>query len=717
MNPYSQILVFTNTFEGNMNIGQGTSVFIEVFDEYRYSRCALTQTAVSGPLVWLPHGFNWRRVPTTPEHQPLRNALALYALHHEEILPSILTFELEQALPASTPYYPVSMAYLDYRRLRQAYFNSNSVLSPEHFLHHYLASHEVQIPYYFTSHPTRKLLMPVVDNPPPSDTTILDRAAQYARELPLPYPVIIPPWIPTQHPRSWVVDDIRKPPPFVVENYVIPLLEAITLTGTPVFTIQLPDHSIGERTHAANLALMGALRNMPAHLLMPDLALVIANRAIIDGLTNPSRRTVYHSHLHDLASRAILACPTTLHIFVINKFHTLHPPKKAFYYRPPTNVPELIPYYFTSHPTRKLLMPVVDNPPPSDTTILDRAAQYARELPLPYPVIIPPWIPTQHPRSWVVDDIRKPPPFVVENYVIPLLEAITLTGTPVFTIQLPDHSIGERTHAANLALMGALRNMPAHLLMPDLALVIANRAIIDGLTNPSRRTVYHSHLHDLASRAILACPTTLHIFVINKFHTLHPPKKAFYYRPPTNVPELFTEMAPSCHVATRRYKQLLAQAFAEDLEENIPQDHIVRTFDLLRDAEDTTYPPFIDLQRPVRETALLTRIASGHCKVGSYFLKMHIDEPEAPIACPCGTIDIQTIVHVISECPITAPARHLIEDDDGDVDLATLFTSKLDPFLKWLKAMHSFTCHFGEELGPVSPRQGATSLVGFSVVD
>ncbi|KDQ06316.1 hypothetical protein BOTBODRAFT_181720 [Botryobasidium botryosum FD-172 SS1] len=269
-----------------------------------------------------------------------------------------------------------------------------------------------------------------------------------------------------------------------------------------------------------------------------------------------------------------------------------------------------VPYYFTSHPTRKLLMPIVDNPPPLDTTILDRAARYARELPLPYPVIIPPWIPTQHPRTWVVDDIRKPPPFAVENYVIPLLEAIALTGTPVlfvginhrhshlkifprflppntpytpqvFTIQLPDHSIGERTHAANLALMGALRNMPAHLLTPDLALVIANRAIVDGLTNPTRRTVYHSHLHDLASRAILACPTNLHVFVINKFHTLHPPKSAFYYRPPTYVPESFTETAPSRRVATRRFKQLQAQAFAEDLEDNIPPDHIVRTFDLL----------------------------------------------------------------------------------------------------------------------------------------
>ncbi|KDQ11958.1 hypothetical protein BOTBODRAFT_176740 [Botryobasidium botryosum FD-172 SS1] len=241
--------------------------------------------------------------------------------------------------------------------------------------------------------------------------------------------------------------------------------------------------------------------------------------------------------------------------------------------------------------------------------------------------------------------------------VSPRPAATDLVGfSIVFTTQLPAHSIRERTHAANLALVGTLRNLPAHLLTPDIALVIANRAIINGLTNPSRRTVYHSHLHDLASRAILACPTTLHIFVINKFHTLHPPKSAFYYRPPTYIPELFTEMAPSHCIATRCYKQLLAQAFAEDLKENIPQDHMVHYFDLLCNPVDTRYLMFIDLHRPARETALLARIASGHCKVGSYFLKMHIDKPEALIACPCGTTNIQTVAHVISKCPIMAPA-------------------------------------------------------------
>ncbi|KDQ18921.1 hypothetical protein BOTBODRAFT_170908 [Botryobasidium botryosum FD-172 SS1] len=123
-----------------------------------------TLTAVSGPLVWLPHGFNWRCVPTTPEYQSLRNALALYALHHEEILPSVLAYELERTLPASTPYYPVSMAYLDYRRLRQAYFNSNAVLGPEHFLRRYLASHEVQyVPELGSRQPDRR---PVVYVPP-----------------------------------------------------------------------------------------------------------------------------------------------------------------------------------------------------------------------------------------------------------------------------------------------------------------------------------------------------------------------------------------------------------------------------------------------------------------------------------------------------------------------------------------------------------------------
>ncbi|KDQ06552.1 hypothetical protein BOTBODRAFT_181481 [Botryobasidium botryosum FD-172 SS1] len=94
---------------------------------------------------------------------------------------------------------------------------------------------------------------------------------------------------------------------------------------------------------------------------------------------------------------------------------------------------------------------------------------------------------------------------------------------------------------------------------------------------------------------------------------------------------------------------------------------------------------------------------------------MHIDVPDAPVACPCGMINIQMIDHVITDCPITDPARHLIENDDSEVNLTTLFTSKLDSFLLWLKATHSFTRRFGEALGPVPPRQGASDLVGFSI--
>ncbi|KDQ16889.1 hypothetical protein BOTBODRAFT_172512 [Botryobasidium botryosum FD-172 SS1] len=245
--------------------------------------------------------------------------------------------------------------------------------------------------------------------------------------------------------------------------------------------------------------------------------------------------------------------------------------------------------------------------------------------------------------------------------------------------------------------MDALRNMPVHLLTPDIALVIANRAIVDGLMNPSRRTVYHSQLHNMASQAVLTSPTSLHIFVINKFHTLHPPKLAFYYRPPTYVPASFA-----------------------DLEEHIPADHPICTFDLLREPIDMIYPSFISLCRPAGDTALLAHIASGHCKVGSYFNQMHIDKPDTPIACPCRTIAIQTVIHIILKCPIMAPLCHLLEDDDGEIDAATLFTSKLNLFLKWLKATHAFTCHFGKALGAVSPvpgRPSVVSLPGLSVVD
>ncbi|KDQ07387.1 hypothetical protein BOTBODRAFT_180743 [Botryobasidium botryosum FD-172 SS1] len=86
---------------------------------------------------------------------------------------------------------------------------------------------------------------------------------------------------------------------------------------------------------------------------------------------------------------------------------------------------------------------------------------------------------------------------------------------------------------------------------------------------------------------------------------------------------------------------------------------------------------------------------------------MHTDEPDAPIACPCGQIDVQTITHVISRCPITAPLRHLLEDDDGEVDAGTLFADKLSNFLRWLKATHAFSRRFGEDLGAVSPVPGS----------
>ncbi|KDQ11300.1 hypothetical protein BOTBODRAFT_177344 [Botryobasidium botryosum FD-172 SS1] len=58
---------------------------------------------------------------------------------------------------------------------------------------------------------------------------------------------------------------------------------------------------IGERAHATSLTLIDTLANMPAHLLSPDITLVIANRALVDSLVHPLCRTVYHSHLHNLA--------------------------------------------------------------------------------------------------------------------------------------------------------------------------------------------------------------------------------------------------------------------------------------------------------------------------------------------------------------------------------------------------------------------------------
>ncbi|KDQ10653.1 hypothetical protein BOTBODRAFT_177939, partial [Botryobasidium botryosum FD-172 SS1] len=342
--------------------------------------------------------------------------------------------------------------------------------------------------------------------------------------------------------------------------------------------------------------------------------------------------------------------------------------------------------------------------------------------------------------------LSKPPPHAGDSYVIPLLEAVALTGTPVlfvgidhknahlkifprfmppdsphmsavYTIQLPEHTIGERAHAAALTLVDAMANMPAHLLMPDVALVIAKRALVDSLVHPNRRTIYHSHLHELASRRILESPRTFHVFVINKWHVLHPPKKAFYYRPPTYVPASFQDHCQSRRVTTRKIKQLLAQSPAQDLEEHIPQDHIFCTFGLIREAIDTTYPTFIALQRPASQTAALARLASGHTFVGSYYKSRNI--PETVYSCLCG-VDVQDIPHVFLDCPIMAPFKHLLLDDDGDLDTSILFTDKLDSLLEWLKATNAFTKRFGLVMIGTPPPQGSGSLPSppvLSVVD
>ncbi|KDQ06128.1 hypothetical protein BOTBODRAFT_181875 [Botryobasidium botryosum FD-172 SS1] len=313
-----------------------------------------------------------------------------------------------------------------------------------------------------------------------------------------------------------------------------------------------------------------------------------------------------------------------------------------------------------------------------------------------------------------------PPPFAKDGYVVPLLEAIALTGTPVlfvgidhrnahlkifprfmppdlpytspvYTIQLPPHTIGKRAHAASLTLIDAMANMPAHLLMPDIVLVIANRALVDSLVHPNRRTVYHSHLHELASRRILDSPRIFHIFVINKWHVLHPPKKAFYYRPPTHVPASFQDHCQSRRVTTRKIKQLVAQAFAEDLEQHIPQNHIFRTFGLIRDAQDTIYPTFVALQRPASQTAALAHLTSGHTFVGSYY-------------------ESQNLPDMVYSCPY----------DDRDLDTSILFTNKLDSLLEWLKATHTFTKQFGLVTIGTPPPQGSGSAPSppvLSVVD
>ncbi|KDQ11770.1 hypothetical protein BOTBODRAFT_176962 [Botryobasidium botryosum FD-172 SS1] len=991
-----------------------------------------------------------------------------------------------------------------------------------------------RIPYYFSSRPARKIVLSILDEPPASPPTILECSAAFINTHGLPTPTIIHPGLPTHHPTSWIVDDIRHPPLLFVgidhKNAHLKIFPRFMPPDSPhtsaVYMVQLPDHTIGEchdrdtlrdpegllrattwasgplrpmsrpsghpdLLNAPSASMSDAMANMPAHLLIPDVALVIANRALVDSLIHPNRHTTYHSHLHELASRRILDSPRVFHIFIINKWHTLHLPKKAFYYRLPTyilasfqdhcqsrrvtthkikqllaqsftddiedhipqdhifrtfslirhtfvgsyyksrNIPDTeyscpcgvdvqdiphvflncpitapfkhllldnngdlntsilftdkldsllewlkatnaftkrfglvtigtpppqgsgslpsppvlsvisdlvtrinlrfwgsnihalqkkkrlqflhllaalnawanlfgisidpgktevmwlfpdgrspppplpglnvvevmrwlgvnydqklnlnahvanilkkanknmaplfvikhpsrgvsaaaalrfylgairpiltysaptwwtdkdahgsklnsyqyrllnrclrtfrntrtwvtltmtgvpplnthlnmvvelyvsrIPYYFSSHPTRKIVLSILDKPPASPPTILEHLAAFINTHSLPTPTIIHPCVPTHHPSSWIADNIRHPPPFTTDGYVIPLLEVVALTGTPVlfvgidhknahlkifprfmppdsphtlavYTIQLPEHTIGKRAHAAVLTLIDTMANMPAHLLMPDIALVIANRALVDSLVHPNRRTVYHSHLHKLVSRRILDSPWVFHIFVINKWHILHPPKKAFHYRPPMYVPASFQDHCQSRQVTTRKIKQLLAQSFAEDIEEHIPHDHIFRTFSLIREATDTTYPTFIALQCPAAQTAALAHLASGHTFVGSYYKSRNI--PDTEFSCPCG-VDVQDIPHVFLDCPITAPYRHLL-DEDGDLDTSILFTDQLDSLIEWLRATNAFTKRFGLVTIGIPPPQGSSSLPSppvLSVVD
>ncbi|KDQ15172.1 hypothetical protein BOTBODRAFT_174021 [Botryobasidium botryosum FD-172 SS1] len=385
-----------------------------------------------------------------------------------------------------------------------------------------------------------------------------------------------------------------------------------------------------------------------------------------------------------------------------------------------------VPYHFNSHPSRCIVLSILNKPPANPPTILERLVQFVCTHGLPTPEIysgdsapppttLAPGLPTTS---------GTPPQFALENYVIPLLEAVALMGMPVlfvgidhknthlkifprfmppdspytstvYTIQMPKHTIGECTHTALLTLIDAPANMPAHLLTPDIVLVI------------------------LASRHIPCTPTALHIFIINKSHILHLPKKAFYYCPPTYVLASFQDHCQSRWVTTHKIKQLLAQSFAEDVKEHIPQDHIFRTFGLIRDAINTVYPSFIPLQRPASQTATLACLTSGHTFIGSYYKSRNI--PDTEVSCPCG-MDVQDIPHVFLNCPITVPFKHLL-DNDGDLNTLILFTDKLNSLLEWLKATNTFTKQFGlrfrhlinEDTGSVTVGKHETSSKNFHV--
>ena len=81
----------------------------------------------------------------------------------------------------------------------------------------------------------------------------------------------------------------------------------------------------------------------------------------------------------------------------------------------------------------------------------------------------------------------------------------------------------------------------------------------------------------------------------------------------------------------------------------------------------------------------LFRLITGHAFIGSYAARFR---PDDPVDCPCGS-PLQTVQHVISDCPLFAAARlQFLAPIDRDYSLPILLGSARggDAVLQFLKA-------------------------------
>lgn len=84
-------------------------------------------------------------------------------------------------------------------------------------------------------------------------------------------------------------------------------------------------------------------------------------------------------------------------------------------------------------------------------------------------------------------------------------------------------------------------------------------------------------------------------------------------------------------------------------------------------------PPSINPTKRFRQLSRKTfsrvfQCRTGHAHIGAYYDYFSID---APHSCVCGA-NYQTRRHLLLECELHEPHRHLLDDEDGDRDLKQL---------------------------------------------